>query len=197
MQVNLRRWLCRPQRVVQPKESFWIFCEVLLLLEQSHAESDPPRQRLRPSRMFLHNTGKVTFMPLAAVAGGTQASVAVAPESRNEQAVPAAAAYCGPRLPLAGESLSTLSNQPAAAAAGPSSAVLPLAPLPAAAAAAATTTPQLLAEEEVFRSPEEEAGGVAGTQSDMFALGILFVDLFFVAPHGRRNKVSALAAVRL
>lgn len=31
--VNLLKWLRRPSRTVQPKESFWIFCEVLLLLE--------------------------------------------------------------------------------------------------------------------------------------------------------------------
>lgn len=65
--VSLHKWLCRPQRSVQPKESFWIFCEVLLLLEggQGHALARPDGgrapPRVRPSRMYLHSDGRVAF----------------------------------------------------------------------------------------------------------------------------------------
>ncbi|GFR51342.1 hypothetical protein Agub_g13765 [Astrephomene gubernaculifera] len=73
--VNLLKWLRRPSRCVQPKESFWIFCEVLLLLESCQAaqqqQQGPPRScGLRPSKLVLYSNGRVAFAPGAAPGAG-------------------------------------------------------------------------------------------------------------------------------
>lgn len=72
--VLLSRWLQRPNRVVDSKESLWIFCEVLLLLERFHAHSAEAVKVVRPSRLVLHNTGRVTIIPFAAAARMQSAS---------------------------------------------------------------------------------------------------------------------------
>ncbi|KAF5833547.1 hypothetical protein DUNSADRAFT_10078 [Dunaliella salina] len=59
--VPLSHWLARPNRVVQPKESFWIFTETLLLLEKFHAHCDASVGWLRPSSLTLSRTGRVSF----------------------------------------------------------------------------------------------------------------------------------------
>lgn len=63
--VLMSRWLQRPGRVVDAKESSWIFCEVLLLLERFHAHCAEAVKLVRPSRLVLHSSGRVTVNGIA------------------------------------------------------------------------------------------------------------------------------------
>ncbi len=112
--MPLSRWLLRPGRVVDPKESVWIFCEVLLLLEGlqrgMRSGASLPRGIVRPSKLLLHSDGRISFAPSAlpgAANGGdaeaiTAATVAASSEedalycSPEEAATPMASPAAGP-----------------------------------------------------------------------------------------------------
>ncbi|GAX79000.1 hypothetical protein CEUSTIGMA_g6440.t1 [Chlamydomonas eustigma] len=150
--VCLMQWLNRRGRVVQPKESFWIFCEVLLLLESASQNKigsvRNARQhyrlllQVRPSRLRLHSNGRVTH-----VASSTSTPITLVSATSASTAMPAIA--------MTGQAAAEKALRP----------VQPLA---------------LEEEEAVYASPEEQQpGGHANEKSNIFSLGMLFFELFY------------------
>lgn len=87
-QLLLSQWLQRPKRVVSPKESTWVFCEVLLLLQNMAADGSSSSQEaaasqdrlVRPSRLLLHSNGRVTVAAAAAAADPQEEAAYQSPE---------------------------------------------------------------------------------------------------------------------
>lgn len=221
--VNLLKWLRRANRCVQPKESFWIFCEVLLLLDRCHTIAGPCACGLRPSKLLLFSNGRVAFTPpppppssAAAIgnapgAGGEDGGCADGRKKRRRQLTgqvraagdgtpaPPAAAHSGeglgggihaaPRAALAlvagmedynvGPGLETPAVTAAAVGATPGTAAAEVTAL----SVAALPPPLPLDEDDedsLYCSPEESEGQAATPASDMFSLGLLFFELFYV-----------------
>jgi protein suppressor of PHYA-105 1 len=83
--VVLSQWLQRPKRAVNAKESIWIFCEVLLLLQDMAATAGSsagllPAGIVRPSRLLLHNSGRVTAAAAAAAVDAQEEAAYQSPE---------------------------------------------------------------------------------------------------------------------
>ncbi|GLC43148.1 hypothetical protein PLESTB_000858000 [Pleodorina starrii] len=241
--VNLLKWLRRSNRCVQPKESFWIFCEVLLLLDSCQAAAAGARAcGLRPSKLVLYSNGRVAFAPAAAAppplpaaaaaaiacsggggGGGTDArkkrrrqSGGHSPPGPEEElsagaAAPVAAAAgagagggvcgCGGAYIVGGQTQA----QPLPTTVGTG---CPRATAPAAAAteAAAVATATALPppagsdfedEDALYRSPEEALGQPVTAASDMFSLGLLFFELFYVCAGQERAALLRDARQRV
>jgi WD40 repeat protein len=90
----LSQWLQRPKRAVNAKESIWLFSEVLLLLQDMAATAGSsagllPAGIVRPSRLLLHSSGRVTAATAAATAADAQEEAAY--QSPEEASAAAAA----------------------------------------------------------------------------------------------------------
>eukprot|EP00798_Chlamydomonas_sp_ICE-L_P018211 gene18211-24661_t len=159
--MNLMQWLSRPARSVQPKESFWVFCEVVLLLDNYHSQSESAVRHLRPTNMVLHSSGQMSFVP-----GLVENSP------------------CGKLLSTAHPNTA------------PGHVV--------------SSTPLTLSEEEQqYMSPEEvaeakphlvqpnQAQYPVSHKSDMYSLGVLFFELFFVGSPRKRKETLANLRLRI
>uniref|UniRef100_A0A383VI30 Response regulatory domain-containing protein n=1 Tax=Tetradesmus obliquus TaxID=3088 RepID=A0A383VI30_TETOB len=100
--VVLSQWLQRAKRSVNAKESIWLFCEVLLLLQDiaaatagSSAGLLPPGV-VRPSRLLLHSSGRVTAAATAAAVDAQEEAAYQSPEEAAAAADSAAAAAVDP-----------------------------------------------------------------------------------------------------
>ncbi len=79
--VLLSKWLQRPNRVLDPKESTWLFCELLLHLEQLQQQGKAaPLLRIAPSNLVLHSSGMMSFLHTSPTA-----SPASAPPAGQQQ----------------------------------------------------------------------------------------------------------------
>ncbi|GIL90651.1 hypothetical protein Vretimale_15730 [Volvox reticuliferus] len=242
--VNLLKWLRRSNRWVQPKESFWIFCEVLLLLDSCQAAAGMRACGLRPSKLVLYSNGRVAFAPPSLPPSAAAAAMGVTGpvkggggdggnlEGRRkrrrrsagqlrcavEEHRPPAATLDGGRCHVRqGQALqgaaaavmasntvanavvsNGLSNAAEAAAVG-----VPLAM--ADSTAAAIAGPQTVTaarsqeddEDALYRSPEEALGHPATQASDMFSLGLLFFELFYVCAGQERAALLRDARQRV
>ncbi|GLI64451.1 hypothetical protein VaNZ11_007723 [Volvox africanus] len=236
--VNLLKWLRRSNRCVQPKESFWIFCEVLLLLDSCQAVV----AGLRPSKLELYSNGRVAFAPpswppaaaAAAItvagpvkgggdgAGGSSNArrkrrrhsagqlrgaaqeeypSAAAPDGslKQEQALQGAAAAAMACNRVANAALSNdVWSPPEAAAVGASVALTGSAAAAMAGQPVATPAGSHDDEEDaLYRSPEEAQGHSATQASDMFSLGLLFFELFYVCAGEERAALLRDARQRV
>ncbi|KAG1653910.1 hypothetical protein FOA52_005211 [Chlamydomonas sp. UWO 241] len=214
--MSLLQWLQRPSRVVAPKESFWVFCELLLLMEDQARAGRGEFVRLRPSRLLLHSSGRVTLVSEAA---GAQRAMghprAQAQAQAQQQAQQRASAVGSGALALrrtasdastAATGAAAPAAAAAAAAASPAPSAVPAptaAPLPprgpgesgGSAASARFTLPD---EDQLYGSPEELAGRAqeCDARSDSFSLGILFLELFHRADGGEAGRLRLLQEAR-
>jgi hypothetical protein len=152
-----------------------VFCEVLLLLEraqQAAGSAGLPPGCVRPSRLLLHSSGRVTFaapptgnasflgpeceagVPGAGVVDAEEEQLYRSPEEAAAAATNAAGTVCGV------DAASSSSN---------GSSVFSRVGMGAAAAAAAVVS-------------------ALGPKCDSFSLGVLFFDLFWAAPGGSRAQ---------
>lgn len=165
--VRLSQWLTRPHRVVDRKESFWIFCEVLLLLErklrgegQGEGREYP---RLRPSKLMLSANGSVTDMqegpphPFCHLEGEGMCS-AGPPLGAGQD-------ICGG----GGAVLGGVEKEPG-------------------------TSGEVDDERDLYGSPEETEGQEATLASNIFSLGLLFFELHYCA--SAENRAPLLRGVK-
>eukprot|EP00877_Chromochloris_zofingiensis_P000663 jgi/Chrzof1/10598/Cz05g04250.t1 len=157
--VLLSQWLQRPNRTVDPKESVWVFCEVLLLLERAReasGEAGLPAGLIRPNKLVLHASGRVSFAP-SALAG-------VGPNGNG----------AGGAGDVTASSSSSLTQEQQ----------LFQSPEEAEASVASQVGDNL-----ANGNHADTCFAAVSDKSDVFSLGILFFDLFHCAPEGTRNKV--------
>jgi protein suppressor of PHYA-105 1 len=97
--VILSQWLQRAKRSVNAKESVWLFCEVLLLLQDIAAATAGssagllPSGVVRPSRLLLHSSGRVTTAATAAAADAQEEAAYQSPEEAAADAAAVDAAH--------------------------------------------------------------------------------------------------------
>jgi WD40 repeat protein len=177
----LSKWLQRPNRVIDPKESVWVFCEVLLLLHKAEQAAGPaavPPSFVRPSKLLLHSSGRISFAPgpaaAAADGGGSGPLQQPSPAEAEEELL-----YRSPEEETAGATPCTCAaSSLEAAAEAPGG---PQAPLGGGVHAAGCQ--------------RHTAGAAAlGPKCYSFSLGVLFFDLFWAPAEG--GRVRALQDLR-
>ena len=162
--VLLSRWLQRLNRVIDPKESVWLFCEVLLLLERAQQAAGPaglPPGCVRPSRLLLHSSGRVTFAAPPAVNGASAANVGEALPGAGVVDAEEEQLYRSPEEAVAAVGVGVVDG-----ASSSSNGSIGYSRNGAGSAAAAGL----------------------GPKCDSFSLGVLFFDLFWAAPGGSRAQ---------
>jgi hypothetical protein len=174
--VLLSRWLQRPGRQVDARESLWVFCEMLLLMEQAAASSpDACLGCVRPSRLMLTADGRILLLPAGEQLPGAELALADASEeelyrSPEEAAAAAIAAAAGTAASRAPPGVAAWAQAPPAGSAEGSAGASPT---------SSSTSSAGAGGQQQARAGSAGGAAALSAQADMFSLGVLFFDLFY------------------